>query len=176
MLGRPNFLCSTINSSHLIYGCQNTILSLKNSSPSYDEFHALIENQCIDNYVIPLTYVINMSLMEGIFPSELKLAKVVPIFKSGESDEVLNYRQISVLSFFSKIFEKIMYNNVVNFMDKNDTLYKYQFWVQEEPLHTACYYNTCGQNYIILGFWRSYNRSVSRFEKKHLTLSITTYY
>ena len=38
-----------------------------------------------------------------------------------------NYRPISVLSFFSKIFEKIMYNNVVNFMDKNDTFYKYQF-------------------------------------------------
>ena len=59
-----------------------------------------------------------MSLMEGIFPSELKRAKVVPIFKSGESDKVLNYRPISVLSFFSKIFEKIMYNNVVNFMVK----------------------------------------------------------
>ena len=56
-----------------------------------------------------LTYVINMSLMEYISPSELKLAKVVPIFKSGESDKVPNYRPISVLSFFSKIFEK---NNV----------------------------------------------------------------
>ena len=63
-------------------------------------------------------YVINMSLMEGIFPSELKLAKVVPIFKSGESDKAHNYRLISVLSFFSKICEKIMYNNVGNFMDK----------------------------------------------------------
>ena len=76
---------------------------------------------------VPLTYVINMSLMEGIFPSELKLAKVVRIFKSGESDKVPNYRPISVLSFFTKIFEKIMCNTVVNFMDKNDTFYQYQF-------------------------------------------------
>ena len=106
---------------------KNTILTLKNSSPGYDEFPAFIAKQCIDNYVVPLTYVINMSLMEGIFPSELKLAKVVPIFKSGESDKVPNYRPISVLSFFSKILEKIMYNNVVNFLDKNDTFYKYQF-------------------------------------------------
>ena len=106
---------------------KNTILSLKNSSPSYNKFPAFIAKQCIANYVVPLTYVINMSLMEGIFPSELKLAKVVPIFKSGESDKVHNYRPISVLSFFSKIFEKIMYNNVVNFMDKNGTFYKYQF-------------------------------------------------
>ena len=101
--------------------------SLKNSSPGDDELPAFIAKQCIDNYVVPLNYVINMSLMEGIFPSELKLANVVSIFKSGESDKVPNYRPISVLSFFSKIFEKIMYNNVVNFMDKNDTFYKYQF-------------------------------------------------
>ena len=106
---------------------KNTIISLKNSSPGCDEFPAFIAKQWIDNYVVPLTYVINMSLMEGIFSSELKLAKVVPIFKSEESDKVHYYRPISVLSFFSKIFEKIMYNNVVNFMDKNDTFYKYMF-------------------------------------------------
>ena len=65
---------------------------------------------------------------------ELKQAKVVPIFKSGESDKVPNYRPISVLSFFSKIFEKIMYNNVVNFRDKNDTFYKYQFGFRKSHL------------------------------------------
>ena len=81
---------------------KNKMLSLKNSSPGYDEFPAFIANQCIYNYVVPLIKVINMSLMEGIFPSELKLAKVVPIFKSGESDKVPNYSQISVLSFFLK--------------------------------------------------------------------------
>ena len=65
--------------------------------------------------------------MEGIFPSKLKLAKIIPIFKSRESDKVFNYKPISVLLFFSTIFEKIMYNNVVNFMDKNNTFYKNQF-------------------------------------------------
>ena len=85
---------------------KNTILSLNNSSPGYNEYSAFIAKQCIDYYVVLLTYVINMSLMEGIFPSELKLAKVVTIFKSGESDKVNNYRPISVLSFFSKIIEK----------------------------------------------------------------------
>ena len=62
-----------------------------------------------------------MSFMEGVFPSELKLAKVVPIFKSGDSTK------ISILSFFSKIFEKLMYNIVNNFLYKNDVIYKYQF-------------------------------------------------
>ena len=111
---------------------KTTILSFKNSSPGYDELPASIVKQCIDNYVVPLTYIVNMSLMEGVFPSELKLAKVVPIFKAGESDKVTNYRPISVLSFFSKIFEKTMYNYVVNFMDKHDTIYKYQFGFRKQ--------------------------------------------
>ena len=116
-----SYVDTTMNSIVISYvsymDAKNTILSLKNSSSGYDEFPAFIAKQCIDNYVVPLTYVINMSLMKGIFPSELKLAKVVPIFKSEESDKVPNYRPISVLSFFSKIFEKIMCNTVVNFMD-----------------------------------------------------------
>ena len=64
--------------------------------------------------------------MEGIFPSELKLSKVVPIFKSGESDKVTNYMPISVLSLFQKYLEKNIYTFVVNFMDKHDTIDKYQ--------------------------------------------------
>ena len=86
---------------------KNTILSLKNSSPGYDELSAYIAKQCIDNYVMPLTYIINMSLMEGIFPSELKLAKVVPIFKSGESDKVTNYRPIISIVCVILLFKKI---------------------------------------------------------------------
>ena len=111
---------------------KTTILSLKNSSTGYDKLPASIAKQCIDNYVVPLTYIGNMSLMEGVFPSELKLAKVVPIFKAGESDKVTNYRPISVLSFFHKYLKKTMYNYVVNFMDKHDTIHKYQFGFRKQ--------------------------------------------
>ena len=61
------------------------------------------------------------------FPNELKLAKVIPIFKNGDKQDISNYRPISILSFFSKIFEKTMYNHLINFIDKNKILYKYQF-------------------------------------------------
>ena len=64
---------------------RTVISSLKNSSPGFDGIPAFVENQCIDNFIEPLTYIINMSFMEGVFPSELKLAKVVPIFKSADS-------------------------------------------------------------------------------------------
>ena len=65
-----------------------------------------------------------MSFAQGIFPDELKLARVVPIYKSGDKKEVSNYRPISVLSFYSKIFEKIMYEYVVEFMDKSEIIFK----------------------------------------------------
>ena len=76
---------------------------------------------------MPLTHIINKSLKEGVFPSELKLATVVPIFKAGDTNKITNYRPISVLSFFSKVLEKIIYNKLIEFMDHNDILYSYQF-------------------------------------------------
>ena len=48
----------------------------------------------------------------------MKLARVVPIFKSGDPSLITNYRPISV--FFSKVFEKVMYNHIISFMNKND--------------------------------------------------------
>ena len=84
------------------------IKSLKNSSPGWDEIPAFLLKLCANYYVQPLTYIINKSIENGIFPNELKLARVVPIFKSGDPSSICNYRPISVLSFFSKIFEKYM--------------------------------------------------------------------
>ena len=56
----------------------------------------------------PLKYLFNLSLEKGIFPDNLKIAKVTPIFKSGDSTDLGNYRPISVLPCFSKMLESIM--------------------------------------------------------------------
>ena len=105
---------------------RTTILSLNNSTPGCDEFHRFVAKS-IESCLMPLTHVINKSLREGVFPSELKLANVVPIFKAGATNKITNYRQISVLLFFSKVFEKIIYHTLIEFMDHNDILYCYQF-------------------------------------------------
>ena len=106
-------------------------MSMKNSSAGWDDFPALVAKQSIDSYIEPLTCLINRSFKDGIFPSELKLARVVPIFKCSDSTALSNYRPISILSFFSKIFEKLLYNGLLNFLDANDIIYKHQFGFRE---------------------------------------------
>ena len=79
------------------------------------------------NIFKPLTHVINLSLIQGVFPSELKLARVVPIYKNGDQQQITNYRPISVTSFFSKVFEKIMCNVLTHFLEENGVISKFQF-------------------------------------------------
>ena len=123
-----NYLNPTMKSMFIPYISEYEIIkSLKNSSAGYDNIPASVAKQCIQHYIKPLTYLINSSFECGIFPNELKLAKVIPIFKNGDKQDISNYRPISILSFFSKIFEKTMYNHLINFIDKNKILYKYQF-------------------------------------------------
>ena len=75
--------------------------SLKsNKSAGFDLFRPGIVKQVIPFILKPLTHIFNLSLASGIFPDQLKIAKVIPIFKQGEPVSVSNYRPISVLSCF----------------------------------------------------------------------------
>ena len=71
--------------------------------------------------------LINKSFEQGIFPQSLKLAKVIPIYKEGSKTDVENYRPISLLSSFSKIYEKLMHKRVLEFLDKNEALHEMQY-------------------------------------------------
>merc|ERR1711954_64393 len=79
------------------------------------------------HFFIALVKIFNLSINTGIYPNSLKIAKVIPIFKSGSKNSVNNYRPISILSTINKIFEKIIYSRLVNYIDKFKLLYKYQF-------------------------------------------------
>ena len=72
--------------------------------------------------------IITASFQDGIFPQQLKTARVVPIYKqSGSKSDVSNYRPISLLDAFSKIYEKLMHNRVVKFMESNGSLHDMQY-------------------------------------------------
>ena len=66
------------------------------------------------------------------FPSVLKTAKVVPVFKKGSKSDRCNYRPISLLSNFEKILEKLMYKRVYNFLSQNNIIYDLQFGFRQK--------------------------------------------
>ena len=72
----------------------NIISSLNSSSADYDEMPASILKKCIDEYITQITYLINLSIRQETFPNELKVAKVIPIFKSGNQQLINNHRPI----------------------------------------------------------------------------------
>lgn len=74
-----------------------------------------------------LSYIFSKSIEQGTYPDEMKTSKVVPLFKSGSKFDPSNYRPISILPVLSKIFEKIILQQLINHFSKNDILHKRQF-------------------------------------------------
>ena len=69
----------------------------------------------------------NNSLSEGIFHKCFKTAKIIPIFKSGDSNSTVNYRHISMLPFLSKLFEKLMRARLDSYLKSNNILCTNEF-------------------------------------------------
>ena len=79
----------------------------------------------------PLTTLLNVSVQNGRFPSRLKHAQIVPVFKDGDETDPCNYRPISLLSVFNRIFERIMSNRLKVFLNKHDIFYQSQYGFRE---------------------------------------------
>ena len=100
---------------------------MRTSSPGWDDLSPKIVKQTYMYFFQPLCHICNVSLLHGIFPNELKIAKVIPLYKGGESKWLVNYRPVSVLPVFSKVLERLMYNRIIEFIDAHDILYDLQF-------------------------------------------------
>ena len=74
-----------------------------------------------------LEYVFNLCVNNGYFPDELKIGCITPVFKKGDKLSVENYRPICSLSPISKIFERIIYDKMITFIDKNNIFSDTQF-------------------------------------------------
>ena len=90
-------------------------------------FSVDLVKQCAQLISSSLTHIINMSIVSGIVPDELKIARVIPLFKSGDRSLFTNYRPVSVLPAFSKIFERAIYNRLLSYLDKHKVLSNSQF-------------------------------------------------
>merc|ERR1712055_954224 len=106
-----------------------------------------------------LSHIINLCIKDGYFPEELKIGCITPIFKNGNKELINNYRPVCSLSPFSKIIEKVVYNRMISFIDKNNIFSTTQFGFRK-GMSTE----TALINYI--------NGFHSGLNSKHYTISI----
>ena len=113
----------------------------------------------IDKIIFPITGIINLSITSGIVPNQLKIARVIPLFKSGEQDIFTNYRLVSVLPAFSKILERVMYNRLLRFLNAFKILSDNQYGFRKH--HSTAYALAC-----------LYDKISSAIENKEYTVGI----
>lgn len=132
------FTISNCNSNRLIDKC--IFLSPLTAKEYYDIINVVCKKKSsgMDNipcnilkYVssfifLPLSFIINSSFVQGCFPTSLKKSKIIPLHKNGDRKKVSNYRPISLLSVFSKIFEKAFCSRIIAFINHHALLNKCQ--------------------------------------------------
>lgn len=78
-----------------------------------------------------LEHIFNDSIKNGYFPDKLKIKKIIPLHKSGSRLDITNYRPISLLPIFSKIFEQATLTRMKKFLDKNKIIFEHQYGFQK---------------------------------------------
>lgn len=104
------------------------INSLKNdTSPGIDSVPAQLIKACKDTILVPLKYIINLSLESGVFPNVFKKALISPIHKAGPMSDMSNWRPITLISNFAKILEKCIRRQLLEFFGKHKILSEQQY-------------------------------------------------
>ena len=98
----------------------------KTKATGLDIISARLIRECTDIISGRLCDLFNKSLISGIFPDDWKCARVTPLFKQGESFDLNNYRPISVISVVAKVFERIVYDQLYNFLNSEEIISKQQ--------------------------------------------------
>lgn len=96
-------------------------------STDYMDISMYLVKEIIYSIAQPLTLICNKSFEQGIFPDDFKVARVVPIFKSGNKELFTNYRPVSLLPQFSKILEKMFSGRLDSYLDKHNVLADNQY-------------------------------------------------
>jgi hypothetical protein len=122
--GVPPFSFKLVNSKKVM----DVIGSLKNKrSSGWDEIPIFLLKQVASLISEPLCKLINQSLVSGIVPYQLKYAEIKPLHKKGSKSNVDDYRPVSLLTSFSKVFEKIVGDQIIFFFEVNNLLVKEQY-------------------------------------------------
>ena len=106
-----------------------------NKGAGNDNISNFIIKRVANEIVKPLTMIFNVSISTGVVPEKLKIAKVVPIYKKDDAEQLSNYRPISLLPCFSKILERLVFNRCVDYIDAHEILNDKQFGFR--PKHST---------------------------------------
>jgi hypothetical protein len=117
---------------------EKIISSLKSkNSHGYDKMSVNILKFSSPYISSPPCHMYNKMFSTGIFPESLKYAVIKPMFKNGDRNNVPNYRPISPLPAFSKVFEKVLYVRMYQYLINNDILVDNQFGFRPKSSTTA---------------------------------------
>ena len=108
-----NFYSKEVSKDNVRKGIRNR--NVKKSS-TYGSIPASILKQCVDAYLPYLTGSVNYSLRESTFPEELKHSQVIPVYKKLDPLKKENHRLVSLLPHVSKVFERIIYQQINTYM------------------------------------------------------------
>ena len=115
---------------------KEALRSLKpNRSPGYDNISLNVVNETSDIFFTPLKYIFKLLLQQEIFPENLKIAKVSPIYKKDEKFLLTNDRPVAVLPCFSKLLERIMCNRLFKYLSDNSILSGETIWFSDISQH-----------------------------------------
>jgi hypothetical protein len=107
---------------------RDIILGLKNTSCcGWDEIPANVVKSSCEYIYKPLTHVVNLALCNGEFPKKMKYALIKPLFKKGDRQQLINYRPIAILPVLSKVVERVVLIQLVDFLEDNAILCKEQY-------------------------------------------------
>jgi len=101
------------------------------TSFGHDEISPKLLKDTYSSILKPLTYIINLSMSTGTVPNEMKLAKVIPIYKSDDKSKFKNYRPVSLLPAFSKVLERVIYKRLYSYLTQNNILAESQYGFQK---------------------------------------------
>ena len=142
------------------------IKKMKNKSANIHTYPAKVLKHI--SYIISplLANIINKSLCTGYFPSQFKTARVIPLHKGGCKSDLNNYRPISLLPLLSKIFEKIVYNQLYNYLDHFNLFNPTQFGfrrnrstVQAVMDHLEFVYNNLDKGYTVVSIFMDFSKA-----------------
>jgi hypothetical protein len=121
---------------------EKIISSLKSkNSHGYDEISVNILKLSSPYINSPLCHICNKISSSGIFPERLKYAVIKSVFKSGDRRDVSNYRPISLLPAFFKVFEKVLYVRMYQHLINNNILVDEQFGFRTKSSTMAAIFN-----------------------------------